>query len=71
MIGQLCECRQAALVTLDGDDTARALGEQRPGQAARPRPDLDRRALSERSCGARDPSGQVEVEDEILTEMSA
>jgi hypothetical protein len=68
---QLLKRGQAAPIALDGDDAAGALGKQRAGEPARPRPDLDRRALGERPGGASDPSGQVEVEDEILAEAPA
>src|SRR5947207_256415 len=49
-------------------DTQSALGEQCPGQAAGPGADLDHRRYVERSGGARDAPGQVEIEDEVLPE---
>jgi hypothetical protein len=68
---QLLKRSKTARIALDGDDMAGTLGEQRARQPPRSRPDLDRRALGERPGGAGDPSGQVEVEDEILAEAPA
>jgi hypothetical protein len=60
--------RQAALVTLDGDDPCRALPQQGPGQPARPRPDLNHGRTSQRTRDPGDPGGQVQVHQEILTQ---
>lgn len=50
---------------------ARAAFEERPRQPARSGADLDNRDGVERSGGARDAAGQVEVENKILTEPLA
>ena len=68
MVGNLGECGKAAVVAFNGDDPLGAIHEQRPGQAARTRPDLDHRRLGKiagRSCHL---AGEVQVEQEILPE---
>ena len=71
MRGDLGERRDRALVALDRDDAGGAFGEQRARQPARARADLDHRDAVERSGGARDAAGQVEIEQEILAERLA
>ena len=64
----LAERRKTALVALDGDHLPRARGEERAGQAAGSRADLDDGDAAEVAGRARDPRRQVEVEEEILAE---
>ena len=66
--GDFAERGDGAVVALDRDNPARALREQRTRQAARPGADLDHGDAVERPGGAGDPPGQIEVEEEILTE---
>ena len=66
--GDIGKRRQAALVLLDGDDAGRTLHEQRSGEAAGPWADLDDGRAFERSRGAGDAAGEIEVEQEILAE---
>ncbi len=56
------------MVTLDRDHTARALCQQRAGQPARPGTDLDHVHAVERAGGARDSGGEIEIEQEVLSE---
>ena len=63
--------RQRALVALDGDDAPRAQRQQRARQSAGTGADLDDGGIFERSRGARDPRGEIEVEQEILSERFA
>ena len=62
---------QRACVVFDGDDTPRAQRQQRPRQPAGARPDLDNGRILKRTCGARDPRGQVEVQQEVLAQRFA
>ena len=48
----------------------RTLGEKRPGEPARPGPDLDHGDPVQRSCGPRDAAREVEVEEEVLAERA-
>ena len=66
--GDLRERGDRARVALDRDDAAGAFGEQRAGEAAGPGPDLDHGHAVERTGGAGDARGQIEVEQEILAE---
>ena len=65
---QFAEGSKTAWVALDRNDPARAGGEQRAAQAARAGADLDDGGVVEPSGSARDPSRQVEIEEEILSE---
>ena len=67
----LLERRQRALVALDRDDAPGAQRQQRARQAAGAGADLDDGGAFERARGARDPRGEVEVEQEILAERFA
>ena len=62
---------EAALVLLDGDDAGRAFEKQRPGEAAGPRANFDDGRSFERSGGAGDAAGEIEIEQEILAEALA
>jgi len=66
--GKLGKCRETAPVALDRDDPAGAGGEQCPRQTAWPGADLDNRRLVEPPCRPRNPTRQIEVEQEILPE---
>ena len=68
---QLAERGETARVALDRDDAPRAFRQQRAGQPARSRTDLDHGRVVEPPGGARDAPGQVQVEDEILPEALA
>ena len=70
-VGHIPQGGEAALVLLDGDDAGRAFDKQRSGQAARPGPDFDDGRSFERSCGAGDAAGEIEIEQEVLTEALA
>ena len=67
-LGDIVERRQRALVALDRDDALGAQRQQRARQAAGAGADLDDGRAFERACGARDPRGEVEVEQEVLAE---
>ena len=67
----LVERRQRALVAFDRDDALGAQRQQRARQPAGAGADLDDGGVFERACGARDPRGEVEVEQEILAERFA
>ena len=71
MRGDLLERGEATFVAFDRDDFLRALGEQRAGQAAGAGADFDDDDACKRAGGARDPSGQIEIEQEILAERLA
>ena len=62
------ERRQAARVLLDGDDARCALHQQRSGEAAGSWANLDNGRAFERSGGAGDAAGEIEIEQEILAE---
>ena len=64
----LFECRNGAVVTLDRYDSLRALREQCAGEPARTGTDLDHVHAFERTGRACDPSGEIEIEQEILAE---
>src|SRR5262245_52905476 len=68
MSGTLSECRDGAGGALDRTALVRDFRQQRPCKPARPRPDLDYGDPVERSGGACDTTGQVEIEQEILAE---
>ena len=63
--------RQRALVALHRDHALCAEGQQRARQSARAGPDLDHGGIFQRSGRTRDPRGEVEVEQEVLTERFA
>ncbi len=67
-VGNFLQRGQAARVALNGDDTLRARGEQRPGQPAGTGADLDDRDPGKVARRTRDAGGQVEVEEEVLAE---
>ena len=67
-VGDLGERRQAAPVALDCDDALGAAGEQGAGQAAGTGADLDHGDAFQRSAGAGDAGGQIEVQEEVLAE---
>ncbi len=67
----LVERRQRALVALDRDDASGAQRQQRARQSAGTGADLDDGGIFERTRGARDPRGEVEVEQKILAERFA
>ena len=71
MRGDLGERAERAGVALDRDHLARALREQRAGEAARTGADFDHRDALERAASAGDLPGQVEVEQEVLAERLA
>ncbi len=56
---------------LDGDDVSGAEREQRARQPARARADFDDGCVFQLACGTRDARGEVEVEQEVLTERLA
>src|SRR5581483_9386107 len=60
-----------ARVMLDGDDVRRPQRQQRTGQSARPRTDLDHGRVVQRTRGACNARGEVEVEQEILPQRFA
>ena len=60
----IVERGQRALVAFDRDDAFGAQRQQRARQAAGAGADLDDGGAFERACGARDPRGEVEVEQE-------
>ena len=62
---------QRAFVALDGDDAPRAERQQGAGQSARAGADLDDCRIFQRAGGAGDPRGQIEVEQEVLSERFA
>jgi hypothetical protein len=66
--GKLGKCRETAPVALDRDDPAGAAGEQCPCQTAGTGADLDYRRVVEPTCRPRNPTRQIEIEQEILTE---
>jgi hypothetical protein len=51
--------------------TRRAFEQQRSGQPARPGPHFDNGCSFERSCGAGNAAGEIEIEQEVLTEALA
>src|SRR5260370_42228548 len=67
----LLEPRQCAPVALHRDDAARPQRQQRARQSAGTGADLDDHGIFERSRGARDPRGEVEVQQKILAERFA
>ena len=68
---EVAESRETAPIALDRNDPACTGGKQRPGQAAGAGADLDDGRVIERSGGAGNPAGQIEVEQEILAEPLA
>ena len=70
-LGNLFKRRQRAFVALDRDDAPRAQRQQRARQSAGAGTDLDDGGVFQRARGARDPRGEVEVEQEILSERLA
>src|SRR5690606_10080203 len=69
--GNFLQGAEAARVALDRDHALRAMCQQRPRQAPWPGADLDHRRLLQRSGGASDLAGEVEVEQEVLAELFA
>ena len=67
----IVERGQRALVALDRDHAPRAERQQRPRQPARTGADLDHGGIFERTCRARDPRREIEIEQEILAERFA
>ena len=61
----------AALVALDRDHALCSVRKQRAREAARTRAHFDDGNALERSAGARDPAGEIEIEQEILAERLA
>ncbi len=57
-----------AIVALNGDDSRRAKRQKRAREPARPRTDFDYGDCLERSRGAGDPRGEIEIEQEVLAE---
>jgi hypothetical protein len=53
---------------LDGDDVSRAHRQQGAREPAGTGADFDHCRILQRSCRARDPGGQVEVEQKILAQ---
>ena len=70
-LGDVVERRQRALVALDRDDALGAQRQQRARQSAGAGADLDDGGVFERTGGARDARGEVEVEQKILAERFA
>ena len=68
MRGDLGERGETAFVAFDRDHLFGALRKERARKPSRARPDLDDRYARERTGGAGDPPGQVEIEKEVLTE---
>jgi hypothetical protein len=66
--GYLVEHRKAALITLDGDDALGTLFKQCPGETAGTGTNLEDGEAFKRACCAGDLAGQVEIEQEILTQ---
>ena len=67
MRGDFLQRRKASRVALDRDDM-RALRQQSPRQPAGAGADLDDGRIIERSGGAGDARGEIEVEEKILAE---
>src|SRR5260221_13091511 len=67
----LLERRQCALVALHRDDPPRPQRQQRARQSAGTGADLDDHGIFERARGARDPRGEVEVQQKILAKRFA
>ncbi len=63
--------RQRALVALHRDDVPRPQRQQRPRQSAGTGTDLDNGGVFQRSRRARDPRGEIEVQQEILAKRFA
>ena len=62
---------KSALVAFDRDHVARTKRQQGARQPAGTGTDLDHRCIFKRTCSARDPRGQIEVEEEVLAERFA
>ena len=71
MLCDILQRRQRTFVAFDGDHVPRAEREQRARQAAGAGADLDDGGVLERARRARDPRGEIEVEQEILSERFA
>ena len=67
-LGDIVERGQCALVALDRDDAFGAQRQQRARQPAGAGADLDDGGVFERACGACNPRGEVEVEQEVLAQ---
>src|SRR5262245_46656922 len=68
MLRNFFERRDGAPVAFDRDYFARAFGQQRAGEPAGAWANFDNRYTVKRSGGARDARGEIEIEQEILTE---
>src|SRR5690242_17506003 len=68
MPDNLAERGDRSLIALDRDNARSALRQQRAREPAWPGTDLQHRDAVERTCGARDPTGEIEVEQEVLSE---
>ena len=68
MGADLAERRDGAVVAFDGDHMPCTLREQCAGEPARPRADLHDCDAFERAASPRDARGQVEIQEEILSE---
>ena len=67
-LGDLGERADGALVALDRDHAAGAGRDERAGEPARPRPDLDHVHAVERTGRAGDARREIEIEQEVLAE---
>ena len=67
-VADLSKRGEEALVALDRQNAACADAEQRAGETARARADLQHVATFERASLTRDAAGQIEIEQEILAE---
>src|SRR5262249_17878474 len=70
MVAEFLQGRNAALVALDRNHASCAERQQRAGEAARARPDLNDRHALERCGRARDTGCEIEVEKKVLPERA-
>src|SRR5262245_2959536 len=68
MLCNFIECRDGAAVAFNRDDMRSTFGDKRARQTAGAGPNFKNGDAVEWSGGARDATGQIEVEQEILTE---
>jgi hypothetical protein len=66
--GDFLKCGDGALVLLDGGYLGGTFRDQSPRQPAGPRAYLDDVVAGQRTRGPRDPSREIEIEQEILPE---
>src|SRR5437762_14212841 len=71
MLRNLAQRSDRAFVTLDRDHLLCAFGEKRARQSSRSGADLQHRDAIDWTGSARNASGEIEVEQEILTERLA